>query len=163
MNKKFTLALRRLAVALTLSASPLAHACSPVKSIGVYFERESSTVSAFQVSRLAGWMADLHARYPNFESIYISTGAEPDEHAPDRLGMARARNVARVLRENLGFAESKLFLPSRSHVQEPVSDYLKTLDKSQGVRGVQMDFVPGCPHECPCQMNDPLYKPGGAR
>ena len=141
---------RMTAIFLSLVSTPSAHACSPMKVIGVYFDRDSATVSAAQVSRLANWMAGLHARYPNHESIDISASAEPGENSPSNLAMARARNVARVLRENLLFDGAKIYLPERGHVQKPASAYLKELEKSQGVRAVQLDFLPACPHECSC-------------
>lgn len=143
---------RMTAILLLLVSTPPAHACSPMKVIGVYFDHDSAKVSAAQVSRLASWMADLHARYPNHESIDISASAEPGEKSPSNLAMARARNVARVLRENLLFAGEKIYLPERVHVQEPASAYLKELEKSQGVRAVQLDFLPACPHECSCHI-----------
>jgi hypothetical protein len=138
--------------------TPFAHACSPIKVFGVYFERDSSTVPAAQVSRLAEWVIGLRERYPNHQAIYVGASTEPGELAPSRLGLERAHNVAHVLQKNLQFDGAKIDLPSRSHVEEPASAYLKRLDKSQGVRGVQLDFLPACPHECPCQMGDPLYK-----
>lgn len=125
-----------------------------MKVIGVYFDRDSATVSAAQVSRLANWMADLHARYPNHESIDISASAEPGEQAPNDLALERARNVARVLRENLQFDGTKIHLPDRGYVKKPASAYLQQLEKSQGVRAVQLDFLPACPHECSCQAAD---------
>lgn len=161
--KKYNATLWGLTATLALLATPAAHACSPIKVIGVYFERDSSTVSAAQMLRLANWMSDLRQRYPNHEAIYIGASTEPGEQAPNRLGMERANGVARVLRETLQFAGEKIDLPDRSHVMAPASAYLKKFDNSQGVRGVQLDFLPACPHECPCQMGDPLYNSQGRR
>jgi hypothetical protein len=101
---------------------------------------------------------DLRQRYPNHQAFYVSASTEPGERAPNRLGMDRARNIARVLQENLQIAPAKIELPERSYVEAPVSAYLKQLEKSQGVR-VDLGFLPACPHECPCQLGDPLYKP----
>lgn len=156
--KRCTTTLWGLATTLAVLLTPLAHACSPIKVLGVYFERDSSAVPASQVARLANWMIDLRGRYPNHQAIYLGASTEPGEHAPSRLGLERANNVALVLHENLQFARAKIDLPERSHVEAPVSAYLKQFDQSQGVRGVQLDFLPACPHECPCQMGDPLYK-----
>ena len=159
MNKHERSVLGSFLAALALLSTPPGLACSPVKAIDVYFEPNSSKVSAAQVSRLADWMAGLRVRYPNHESIYIGASTEPGEHAPGRLGLARAHNVARVLEENLQIPGAKVHLPKRSHVQQPASAYMKQLAKSHGVSGVQLDFLPACPHECPCQFGDPLYKP----
>jgi hypothetical protein len=78
---------------------------------------------------------------------------------PAALGWKRAQSVARVLRETLQFDAEKIDLPSRSYVMAPVSAYLKKLDASQGVSGMQLDFLPACPHDSRCQMGDPLYIP----
>jgi hypothetical protein len=158
-DRKLPVALGSLLASLVLMATPTAQACSPMKVIGVYFDRDSATLSAAQVSRLANWMADLRTRYPNHESIDISASAEPGEQSPSNLTMERARNVARVLREDLQFDGAKIYLPDQGYVKKPASAYLKQLEKSQGVRAVQLDFLPACPHECSCQMGDPLYKP----
>lgn len=141
-----------LAAALTVMVTSTAHACQPIKVAHVHFERNSAVVSAAQVSRLASWMTDLRARYPNHESIDISASAEPGEKSPSNLAMTRARNVARVLRENLQFDGAKIYLPERGYVKKPASAYLKELERSQGVRAVQLDFLPACPHECSCQI-----------
>jgi hypothetical protein len=161
--KRYKTTLLGLTAALAMLVAPFAHACSPIKVIAVYFERDSSTVPASQVARLANWMIDLRERYPNHQAIYVGASTEPGEHGPRRLGLERADNVALVLQENLQFPRAKIDIPDRSYTKEPVAAYLKQFDRSQGVRGVQLDFLPACPHECPCQMGDPLYKPQAPR
>ena len=153
-DRKLPVALGSLLASLVLMTMSTAHACSPMQVIGVYFDRDSARVSAAQVSRLANWMADLRARYPNHESIDISASAEPGEMAPTDLAMERARNVAQILRENLQFDNAKIHLPDRGYVQKPASAYLRQLERSQGVRAVQLDFQPACPHECSCRAGD---------
>ena len=150
--------LSALIAILAMLAAPSSDACSPIKVIGVYFERDSSVVPASQVSRLANWVIDLRHRYPNHQAFYVSASNEPCEQAPNHLGLDRAHNIARVLQKNLQIAPAKIELPERSYVEAPVSAYLKQLEKSQGVR-VDLSFLPACPHECPCQMGDPLYEP----
>jgi len=156
--KSFKANLSALIATLAMLTALPSHACSPIKVIGVYFERDSSAVPASQVSRLANWVIGLRQRYPNHQAFYVSASTEPGEQAPDRLGLDRARNIARVLQENLQIAPAKIELPERSYVEAPVSAYLKQLEKSQGVR-VDLSFLPACPHECSCQLGDPLYKP----
>jgi len=146
-----------------MSATPFAHACSPIKVAYVSFERDSASVSAAQVSRLANWMADLRVRYPNHGSITLHASTEPGEHSPDSLGMERARNVARVLLDNLGLDEAKVSLPQQAHVIAPSSVTNLKGEKTQGVIGADLEFLPACPHECPCQRDDPLYKPPAPR
>ncbi|MET3383048.1 hypothetical protein [Variovorax paradoxus] len=154
-DQRLSVVLGSLLASLTLIATPAAQACSPINVIGVYFDRDSATVSATQISRLVHWMGGLREKYPNHESIDIGASAEPGEQAPNSLAMERARNVARVLRENLQFDETKIYLPDQGYVKKPASAYLKQLEKSQGVRAVQLDFLPACPHECSCQTSAP--------
>jgi hypothetical protein len=148
-----------LAAVLAMLVAPSAYACRPIKVAYVYFERNSAAVSAVQVSSLANWMADLRVRYPNHGSITLHASTEPGEHSPDSLGMERAHNVARVLRDNLGLEETKVRLPERAHVIAPFSVTNLMGEKKRGVNGVDLEFLPACPHECPCQRDDPLYKP----
>lgn len=152
-----------LTVALAMSAASFAHACSPIKAAYVYFEKNSASVSAARVSKLAHWMADLRVMYPNHGSITLHAMTEPGEHPSNSLGMERAHNVARVLRDNLGLEEAKVRLPERSHVVAPSSSKNLRGEKQQSVLGVDVEFLPACPHECPCQRDDPLYKPPSPR
>jgi hypothetical protein len=79
----------RLVAALSaVLATSSAFACSPIKVLGVYFDRESAVVSAQEVSRLANWMAELRVRYPNHEAIYMGASAEPGERKPEALARA---------------------------------------------------------------------------
>lgn len=148
-----------LAAALGIFLTSPAHACRPIKVAYVHFERNSAAVSAAQVSNMANWMADLRVRYTNHGSITLHASTEPGEHSPDSLGLERARNVDRVLRDNLGLEAAKIHFPERSHVMAPSSVVNSRGEKKQGVVGVDLEFLPACPHECPCQRDDPLYKP----
>lgn len=134
-------------------------ACSPIKSIAVTFYPNSSVVPADQVLKLASWMAELQERYPNHESIDVEASVEPRErdHRPDGLGLERGRNVVRVLQQNLQF-KARIDLPRRGYVVMPGASAAAT-SESERVVGVQLDFLPACPHECPCQVGDPLYQP----
>ena len=150
---------RLVAALAAVLATSSAFACSPIKVVGVYFDRESAVVSAQEVSRLANWMAELRVRYPNHEAIFMGASAEPGERKPEALARARALNVEHVLKVHLAVQHAAIYLPERYHVMVPALAYLKMMARSQGVRGVQLDFLPACPHECPCQRGDPLYQP----
>lgn len=104
-------------------------------------------------------MKELRKRYPNHEAIDVESWVEPreDDHAPQGLGLERARNVARVLREDLHF-NATISLPASSYVAGPGSSSNSSLGSGR-VIGAQLDFLPACPHECPCQLGDPLYQP----
>ena len=136
--------------ALLMLTTAVAHACRPQKNFGVYFPHNSATVPAYQVKRMAEWMTELREQYPNHQSIYVSGSGEVGEHDAARLGLKRAHNVARILQENFQF-KGDIDVTKIGGVEEPASEYLKKMTKSEGVYGVQLDFLPACPHECPCQ------------
>lgn len=144
--------LTRLVAALLALAAPATFACSPGKSIDVFFERNSSRVPAEQVLRLANWTAMLREKYPNREAIFMAANAEQGEHEPRKLAMERGKNVARVLDEDLRFAVPTVNLPTKGDV------YPAGALGKEDVKRVEIDFLPACPHECPCQMGDPLYQ-----
>lgn len=129
-------------------------ACSPIKSIGILFGRNSAQVPAEQLFKLANWTAMLRAKYPNREAVFMSTQADFGERDASRLGVQRARNVAKILEQDLQFTVPKVKLPSEGDVAA-----IPAPKGSELVKRVDVEFLPACPHECPCQMNDPLYVP----
>ena len=147
-----------LTLALAMLSPAAVLACSPIKLFYVYFERDSATVSTDQILKLGAWMQELRTRYTNHEAIYIGASVNPEErdHDPKGLGL-EARNVARVLREELRFS-AKIALPRSSYVADPES-LSGGPATDQRVLGVQLDFLPACPHECTCQLGDPLHTP----
>lgn len=92
---------RCLLASLAVLLAPTTWACSPIRTIGIVFERNSATVPAKEVLKLANWTAMLRLQYPNRESLFLSTQAAFGERDASNLGVKRARNVARVLREDL--------------------------------------------------------------
>lgn len=143
-----------LFASLAVLLAPAALACSPIRSIGVVFERNSATVPAKEVLKLANWTAVLRTQYPNRESLFLTTQAAFGEHDASNLGVRRARNVARVIKEDLQFDVREVNIPTKG--------YVATMPAPAGsnlVKRVDIDFLPACPHECPCQRGDPLYNP----
>lgn len=139
-------------VALAAMLAPAALACSPIKANGVVFDWNSAFVPASEVLKLAHWTATLRAAYPNRQSLSLSSQAAFGEHDASNLGAQRAKNVAKVLEEDLQFKVKKVYLPTHG--------YLATKPAPEGsdfVKRVDISFLPACPHECPCQMGDPLY------
>jgi len=97
----------------------------------------------------------LKAKYPNREAIFMTTQAEFGERNPSSLGMDRAMNVAAVLKDTLQFSVPKVELPAKAFAAAvPVHG-----EDGLRVKRVDIDFLPACPHECPCQLGDPLYVP----
>jgi hypothetical protein len=158
MNKHRQTVLGYLLASLAVLPTSAAWPCSPIRSIGVVFERNSATVPAKEVLKLANWTAVLRSQYPNRESLFLSTQAEFGEHDASNLGVRRARNVARVLKEDLQFDVQEVDLPTEGYVAA-----IPAPEGSVLVKRVDIDFLPACPHECPCQMGDPLYKPQAPR
>jgi len=117
------------------------------------FERNSALVPAKEVLKLANWTAALRSAYPNRESLFLSTQAAFGERDAINLGVRRARNVAKVLKEDLQFDVKEVDLPTKGYVAA-----VPAPEGSNLVKRVDIDFLPACPHECPCQMGDPLYK-----
>jgi len=140
---------------LALAVPQAALACSPIKSIGVLFEWNSADISAKQVLKLANWTAMLRVSYPNREGIFMTTQAAFGEHDASNLGLARVRSVARVLKAHLQFDVQAVNLPTKGYVAtRPAPKESRDL-----VKRVDIEFLPACPHECPCQKDDPLYEP----
>jgi hypothetical protein len=148
---------RLLFIAASLVAPLTAFACSPVQSIDVFFSRNSARVSAEQVLRLANWTAVIRQNYPNRQSIDFAANAEQGESDAKNLALARARNVARVLLEDLQFNAPSINPPLKGNV------FPAGAPGREDVKRVEIDFLPACPHECPCQTGDPLHKPSTSR
>lgn len=64
----------------------------------------------------------------------------------------------KILKEDLHFDVPKVELPIKGYAAA-----IPTPLGSRSVRRVDVEFLPACPHECPCQKNDPLYVPQPAR
>lgn len=141
-----------------LLAAPIAWACSPMQSISVVFERNSATVPAEEVLKLADWTAELREKYPNRQALYFTTQSAFGERDASALGMRRARNVAKLLEDSLQFKVKEVLLPTRGYVAA-----IPAPEGSRLVKRVDIEFLPACPHECPCQVGDPLYKPPAPR
>jgi hypothetical protein len=148
-----------LTLALAMLAPAAALACRPIKVFNVHFDPNSASVPADEVFRLANWMAELRLRYRNHEAIDVESSVEPQErdHDPLGLSLARGRDVATVLGQNLRVS-ARIDPPKRGYVVAPSASQ-KSAERRMRVIGAQLDFLPACPHECPCQQGDPLYEP----
>lgn len=140
---------RTLALAAALAAPLGALACSPNKSIDIYFAKNSAEVSAEQLLRLANWTATLRARYPNRQGIYLGSNAETGEIGAPALALERARNVRRIMQDDLKFSAPSFDSVKKGRVVRAGSY------GPEDVKRVEIDFLPACPHECPCQADDP--------
>lgn len=140
-----------------LSAHLAAFACSPGKSIDVFFAKNSSVLSAEQVLRLASWTAMLRQQYPHRQSIDMAANAEVGEQDAQDLATKRADHVIHLFTDNLQFNAPTINPPTKGNV------YPAGALGREDVKRVEIDFLPACPHECPCQMGDPLYKPSVPR
>ena len=82
----------------------------------------------------------------------MAASAEQGEHEPRNLAKARAKNVAQILEERIRFTVPTVNPPTMDHV------YATGALGKEDVKRVEIDFLPACPHECPCETGDPLYK-----
>jgi hypothetical protein len=146
--------LRHFTASLTVLFTPAVLACSPIKSIGIVFDWNSAEVPAKEVLKLANWTSMLRVRYPNREAIFMTTQAAFGENDASNLGLKRTRNVAKVLTEDLQFDVQRIKLPTKGYIAAAPAPKGSDL-----VKRVDIEFLPACPHECPCQKGDPLYKP----
>jgi len=146
--------LRRITAIVAVLFTPTILACSPIKSIGIVFDWNSAEVPAKQVLKLANWTSVLRVKYPNREAIFMTTQAAFGENDASNLGLRRARNVAKILVEDLQFDVQQIHLPTHGYVAAAPAP-----EGSELVKRVDVEFLPACPHECPCQKGDPLYKP----
>jgi hypothetical protein len=87
-----------LLTTLALLPAFAALACSPIKSIGIRFDRNSAEVPAEQVLKLANWTAMLRARYPNREAVFMSTQADFGDRSMARIDGTPASTVRSTLR-----------------------------------------------------------------
>jgi len=134
-----------LASLLVPLAIASAHACSPVKSIDLRFSENSAVVPGLEVMRLAHWIADQNRTYPNQQGTFVGGLAETTERNARELAMQRA-NRAKTLLLDLGLGKAPIEV--KAHVYTPE----QTKDLMNDVHRVEIDFLPGCPHECPCQV-----------
>jgi hypothetical protein len=146
--------LRHFTASFAVLFTPVVLACSPIKSIGIVFDWNSAEVPAKEVLKLANWTSMLRVRYPNREAIFMTTQAAFGENDASNLGLKRTRNVAKVLTEDLQFDVQRIKLPTKGYVAAAPAP-----EGSDLVKRVDIEFLPACPHECPCQKGDPLYKP----
>lgn len=146
--------LQRVTATVGVLFTPTILACSPIKSTGVVFDWNSAEVPAKQVLKLANWTSVLRVKYPNREAIFMTTQAAFGEKDASNLGLRRARNVAKILVEDLQFDVPQIHLPAHGYVAAAPAP-----EGSDLVKRVDVEFLPACPHECPCQKGDPLYKP----
>lgn len=132
---------------IAVLTAPAAIACSPVKSVDIFFSKNSATVSGDQVLRLAEWTALLRARYPNRQLLAIGANVEQGERGGDALGRLREQAVVHLIGD-LQFSARQVEIAEKIHVLP--AGALGSGPRND-VKRVEMDLLPACPHECPCQ------------
>ena len=95
--------------------SPAANACTPVQSIDIFFAKNSATVSADQVLRLAQWTAQLRVRYPNRELLSMRANVEQGERGGEALGRLREQAVVHLIGD-LQFSARQVEIAEKIHV-----------------------------------------------
>ncbi|WP_175961948.1 hypothetical protein [Burkholderia pyrrocinia] len=122
-----------------------AFACSPVRTLDISFERNSAKIPGNELVKLANWAIDLQLKYPNLAHTSIGGLAEATEKEPRVLAEQRAENVRQIL-STLGFGRAPIDIDAGLY-KPPHIDGM-----TEDGRRVEIDFLPGCPHECPCQV-----------
>jgi len=123
-------------------------ACKPGSSLDIFFERNSAIISNVQKSKLAQWTAELLEKYPQHDSLLIVAYAEKGEIDADQLALSRELSV-RLALIDMNFIKVTVDTYGKVFVQPQESLGSSGKNYSQSVG---MDFVPGCPHECSCQL-----------
>jgi len=124
-------------------------ACSPINALPIFFGANSSKISSEQLQRLIEWTDQLKAKYPNRELIGTEVRVETGEKDRIQLGWDRELAV-RLALINLDFT-TPVFDPTGQILVEPPRPAIP----GGGIpsRSVWISFIPGCPHECPCQKD----------
>jgi len=135
---------RSVCILLTAFTSG-AFACSPVRTLDISFERNSAKIPGNELVKLANWAIDLQLKYPNLDRTSIGGLAEANEKEPRALAEQRAENVRQIL-FTLGFGRAPIDVDARLYAAHHIDGM------TEDGRRVEIDFLPGCPHECPCQV-----------
>ncbi|WP_205794189.1 hypothetical protein [Burkholderia sp. Ac-20353] len=139
--------MKKLLVCMLLTgAVSCASACSPVRTWDVSFERNSAEISNNEILRLANWLSDLRVRYTSLDRASIGGLAESGEEAAAVLAKRRAENVRQFL-TSFGLGTASVDMNARVHRPSGVTGI-----RDNG-RHVEIDVLPECPHECPCQWD----------
>ncbi|UEP27301.1 MULTISPECIES: hypothetical protein [unclassified Burkholderia] len=120
-------------------------ACSPVHTLDVSFGRDSAKLPGDELIKLANWAIDLQLKYPNLDRTSVGGLAEADERQPRVLAQQRAESIKGLL-ITLGLGRAPIDVDARLYKPH----HLNGLPDNG--RRVEVDFLPGCPHECPCQV-----------
>lgn len=113
------------------------HACSPGRSLDLSFRNESADLTATEALRLASWVAELKASFPNYEGFFIAGHVDSSEKGGKRLAEQRSATVSRFLMDR-GFSADRV------HVATAGSRPIEGL----ATRSTSIDFLPACPHQC---------------
>lgn len=124
-------------------------ACSPVNALPIFFESNSSSISTDQIRKLAQWIDHLKTKYPNRDSISTEVRVETGEKNRIQLGWQRELTV-RLALINLDFNAPSFYPTQRIIVEPPQPSFM-----GEGIpsRSVWIQFIPDCPHHCPCQVH----------
>ena len=117
------------------------------RAFDIFFAKNSATVSADQVLRLAQWTAQLRVRYPNRELLSMRANVEQGERGGEALGRLREQAVVHLIGD-LQFSARQVEIAEKIHVLP--AGALGSGPRND-VKRVEMDLLPACPHECPCQ------------
>ncbi|SOY50698.1 conserved hypothetical protein [Cupriavidus taiwanensis] len=116
------------------------HACSPGRSLDVSFLNESADLTAAEALRLAIWVAELKASFPNYEAFFIAGHVDSSEKGGKRLAEQRSTTVSRFLMD-------RAFSADRVHVATAGTNFSRPIE-GLATRSTSIDFLPACPNQC---------------
>ncbi len=134
-----------LAISIAL-ATTTALACRPVQQLNVAFPDHSAALDTTGAFRFGNRLADLKVRFPNYSDFAIVGLADSNKPADIALATQRSETVYQFLIQR-GFS------PERVHLGRAVA----AVDSDGHIvpGGVDIEFVPACPHGC-CDL--PTHK-----
>ncbi|MBC8722552.1 hypothetical protein F6X37_13345 [Paraburkholderia sp. 31.1] len=114
----------------------------PGQNIDLYFEINSTQVSADQILKLANWAIDMRLKYPIQEVLSIGGVAVASEKEPKQLAMQRADTAKAMLMQ---FGLTQVPYDVRAGIYKPLEHFVEPPEK---VRRVEIELSPGCPNNC---------------
>ncbi|SOZ87994.1 OmpA family protein [Cupriavidus taiwanensis] len=116
------------------------HACRPGRSLDLSFLNESADLTAGEALRLASWIADLKASFPNYEAFFIAGHVDSSEKGGKRLAEQRSATVSR-------FLVGSGFSADRVHLATAGTSFSRPIE-GLASRSTSIDFIPACPNQC---------------
>ncbi|MFT4064759.1 hypothetical protein [Paraburkholderia sp.] len=114
----------------------------PGQNIDLYFQKNSSRISADQALKMANWAIDMRLKYPIQEVLSIRGLAEENEREPENLALQRADKAKTMLMQ---FGLTQVPYDIRGGIYRPL---VHSVESPEKIRRVEIELSPGCPDNC---------------